>query len=314
MPDEATRFPKDDADYKKLEKLVAKIQQDLAPQSKVSHNVRLKGKSGAQRQIDVLVEDRVGQYDIRIVLDCKDYKTPVDIKDVEECAGLFEDVSAQRGVIVCPAGFTKNAKARAQQLQIDLYSPVDTDPHKWQARIKIPAICDFRQARMSFGWEMSAPVPFKLPSDFFTSMTISDVETGEDLGTTLSIASAEWNAGRYATEPGAYAHIPIIDRPLQMDNGYGQLVPVRLSVGLIISQHLFYGQFPILRLSGFHDRIGDGIITNAFEFGLLSLEEVHSWKQLTSEADALVKPVIKMVGLYAWSDDDPTAKPAVAED
>ncbi|MGT2440881.1 restriction endonuclease [Bradyrhizobium betae] len=168
MSDEATHFPKDDADYKKLEKLVAKIQQDLAPQSKVSHNVRLKGKSGAQRQIDVLVEDRIGQYDIRIVLDCKDYKTPVDIKDVEECAGLFEDVSAQRGVIVCPAGFTKNAKARAQQLQIDLYSPIDTDPHKWQARIKIPAICDFRQARMSFGWEMSAPAPFALREDFLS--------------------------------------------------------------------------------------------------------------------------------------------------
>lgn len=108
MSADATNFPKDEADYKKLEKLVAKIQQDLAPRSRVSHNVRLKGKSGAQRQIDVLVEDRVGQYDIRIVLDCKDYKTPVDIKDVEECAGLFEDVSAQRGVIVCPADHARN--------------------------------------------------------------------------------------------------------------------------------------------------------------------------------------------------------------
>ncbi|MBR0857828.1 restriction endonuclease [Bradyrhizobium liaoningense] len=314
MSDEATHFPKDDADYKKLEKLVAKIQQDLAPQSKVSHNVRLKGKSGAQRQIDVLVEDRIGQYDIRIVLDCKDYKTPVDIKDVEECAGLFEDVSAQRGVIVCPAGFTKNAKARAQQLQIDLYSPIDTDPHKWQARIKIPAICDFRQARMSFGWEMSAPAPFALREDFFVSSPISDAETGEELGTTLSIASAEWDAGRYPTAPGNYDRIPIIDRPLQMDNGYGRLVPVTLSVGLIISQHLFYGQFPILRLSGFHDRIGDGIITNAFEFGLLSLGEIHNWKQLSSEAEAPVKPVLRMIGLYGWSDDDPESKPVVAEE
>jgi hypothetical protein len=313
MSADATNFPKDEADYKKLEKLVAKIQQDLAPRSRVSHNVRLKGKSGAQRQIDVLVEDRVGQYDIRIVLDCKDYKTPVDIKDVEECAGLFEDVSAQRGVIVCPAGFTKNAKARAQQLQIDLYSPIDTDPHKWQARIKVPAICDFRQARMSFRWEMSAPVPFKLPDDFMTSMTISDVETGEELGTTLAIASAEWDAGKYQTEPGDYAHIPIIDRPLQMDNGYGRLVPVKLGVGLIVSQHLFYGQYPIRRLSGFHDRIGDGIITNAFEIGMLSLEEVHSWKRLMTAADAPVKPVIEMVGLYAWSEDDPAAKPAVVE-
>jgi hypothetical protein len=87
-----TQTTKEEADYKKLEKLVAKSQQDLAPNSKVTHNVKLKGKSGAQRQIDVLVEDKVGQYDVRIVLDCKDYNQPVDIKDVEECAGLFEDV------------------------------------------------------------------------------------------------------------------------------------------------------------------------------------------------------------------------------
>jgi hypothetical protein len=105
MTDALQDFPRNEADYKKLEKLVAKIQQDLAPKSKVSHNVRLIGQSGAQRQIDVLVEDRIGQYDIKIVIECKDYKTPVDIKDVESCSGLFEDVRAQRGVIVCPAGF-----------------------------------------------------------------------------------------------------------------------------------------------------------------------------------------------------------------
>ena len=48
----------------------------------------MKPISGTDRQIDVLVEDTIGQYTIRIVLDCKDYKTRVDIKGVEECAGL----------------------------------------------------------------------------------------------------------------------------------------------------------------------------------------------------------------------------------
>src|ERR1700761_8154632 len=190
MAKDDTQFPKDEADYKKLEKLDAKIQQDLAPRSQVTHNVRMTGKSGAQRQIVVLVEDQVGQYDVRIVLDCKDYKPPVDIKDVEECTGLFEDVSAMRGVIVCPAGFTKNAKARAQQLQIDLYSPVDTEPHKWQARLKVPAVCDFREARMSFGVSTTGG-PFRLPSDFMTASKVTDAETDEELGTAYSIASVE---------------------------------------------------------------------------------------------------------------------------
>ena len=306
MAKDNAQFPKDEADYRKLEKLVAKIQQDLAPRSKVTHNVRLAGKSGAQRQIDVLVEDKVGQYDVRIVLDCKDYKHPVDIKDVEECAGLFEDVSAMRGVIVCPAGFTKNAKARAQQLQIDLYSPVDTEPHKWQARLKVPAVCDFREARMSFGVSTSAPLPFMLPNDFMTTAKVTDSDSGEELGTMLAISSAEWDAGKYPTDPGEHARIPILPRKLKMENGYGMQIPVDLTVGLIVSKVLYFGQFPVTRLSGFHDRIGDGIITNAFEVGLLSLEEVHKWKRLNDISEAPVKPVIIMSGLYGWSEDAPS--------
>jgi hypothetical protein len=309
MTDDEVNFPKNEADYKKLEKLVAKIQQDLAPHSKVTHNARIAGRSGAQRQIDVLVEDKVGQYDVRIVLDCKDYKQPVDIKDVEECAGLFEDVAAMRGVIVCPAGFTKNAKNRAQQLQIDLYSPVDTDPHKWQARLKVPAVCDFREAKMSFGVATTAPFPFTLPGDFMTRAKVTDGTSNEELGTMLSIASAEWDAGRYPTEPGEYAPIPILARNLKMDNGHGMQIPVDLTVGLIVSKHLYFGQFPIMRLSGFRDHIGDKVITNSFTIGLLSIEEVLNWKRLDDISAAPVKPVIIMSGLYAWSEEESESSP-----
>src|SRR5262249_3493052 len=94
-----------------------------------------------RRQIDVLVRDKIGQYEINIVIECKDYNKPVDVKDVEEFDGLLRDVCAQKGVLVCPKGFTDAAKTRAQGLQIDVYSPFDTDPHKWQVRATIPALC-----------------------------------------------------------------------------------------------------------------------------------------------------------------------------
>jgi hypothetical protein len=289
------QFPKDEADFRKLEKLVAKIQQDLAPHAKITHNAKL--------QIDVLVEDRIGQYQIRIVIDCKDYKTPVDIKDVEECSGLFEDVSAQRGVIVCPAGFTKNAKARAQQLQIDLYSPLDTDPHKWQARLKIPAVCDFRAARISFGVSCSAPVPFMMPNDFMNISKVTDAKSGQELGTPLSIASKEWNEGRYPIDPGVHERQPILPSELKMDNGYGMQTPIELSVGLSVEQELYFGQFDIVKLSGFHDRIGDTVITNAFTVGILSPQEIEkSWRKIANIEEAPVKPVIRLQGLVAWGD------------
>lgn len=159
---------------RELELLVAKIQQQLAPDAEVLHDVMLDGRaSRRKRQIDVLVRERIGQYEINIIIDCKDYNRPVDVKGVEEFYGLLTDVGAQKGVLVCPKGFTETAKTRAEGFQIDLYSPVDTDIHKWRMRVTIPALCDFRKVAMAFQFSMSAPVPIKLAGDFYSTDQIT---------------------------------------------------------------------------------------------------------------------------------------------
>ena len=126
-------------DWKELESLVAMIQKQLSPEASVQHNVMLDGiDSETKRQIDVLVEQNIGQYTMRIVIDCKDYSKPVDVKGIEEFHGLVQDVRAHKGALVCPAGFTKSALKRAQKLEIDLYRPVSTGKHKWQAKVTRP--------------------------------------------------------------------------------------------------------------------------------------------------------------------------------
>ena len=96
-----------------------------------------------------------------------------------------------------------------------------------------------------------------------------------------------------------------MSKPLKMDNGHGIEIPVDLDVGLLVEQHLYFGQFPIIRLSGFHDAIADDIITNAFTVGLFSLKEVTSrWRRLASMSEAPVKPVLILTGLYGWSEDE----------
>ena len=60
-------------DSVELELLVQKIQKQLAPKSEVLHNIKLMGRrSKTKRQIDVLVREQVGQYEINIIIDCKD--------------------------------------------------------------------------------------------------------------------------------------------------------------------------------------------------------------------------------------------------
>ena len=228
--------------YRELEILVAKIQKQLAPDAEVLHNVKLDGRlSRTRRQIDVLVRQRIGQYEMAIVLECKDSARPIDVKGVEEFAGLVKDVGAQKGVLVRPRGFTAAAKTRASNLQIELYSPVDTDPHKWRVTVTVPLVCDFRRAAMSFSLASTAPGPFIL-----RDYNVPAFETPEiPLGTPVEAAMSKWNEGRFPTEPGEHKDLPIFNKAeVLIDNGYGQLIPVALTVSLLVEQHLFFGELP----------------------------------------------------------------------
>ena len=289
------------SEYKELEKLVARIQQQLAPTSEVIHNTKLMGRhTRRMRQIDVLVKHKVAQFDINIIIDCKDYKHPVDVKGVEEFYGLFDDVGAQKGVLVCPKGFTDTAKIRAEGLQIDLYSPVDTDPHKWQVKVAIPALCDFRSAAISFGIMFSAPLPICILPGFFNNPVFSK-QTGKHLGTIAGCAVERWNNGGFPTGVGEHANLPIFDEEVTSDNGYGMQAPMHLYVGLHVTRELYFGQQPITKISGFKDEIKGGVIANAFQFGMLDPEEVEkSWMKIEDEAEAPIRPVITMTGLVGW--------------
>lgn len=67
--------------WKQLEQLIADIQKQLAPGAKITHNAKVKGhKSGIDRQIDVLVEQSIGQFNMTIAIDCKDHGNPLDVK------------------------------------------------------------------------------------------------------------------------------------------------------------------------------------------------------------------------------------------
>jgi hypothetical protein len=138
-------------DWKKFEDLAASIQRDLSPDAKVTPNAKLIGKSGAPRQIDILVEQETGQFKLRIVMDCKDYKFPVDVNDVEAFLGLVEDVGANKGAMVAASGFTETAKVRAVRAGLDLFRLIDTADHKWRSYVSIPAVLrDYELTLYSF--------------------------------------------------------------------------------------------------------------------------------------------------------------------
>lgn len=116
-----------------FELLVAQIETEAAPTATVQHNIKLPGKSGVPRQIDVAVQQVVGLHKVLIVIECKHHRQAVDINTVGEFASKLEDVRASEGVLVSPVGYTSGAKDLARDRGIWLRTLKEAVEEDWKA-------------------------------------------------------------------------------------------------------------------------------------------------------------------------------------
>lgn len=107
--------------WKEYEAYVCGALQRLVPGATVLQNVVLRGmRSNSQRQIDVLVERKLGAFQLRIAVDCKCYKRKVNVNDVERFLGMLSDVRVSKGVLMTTKGYSKTAHKRIQSESRDI--------------------------------------------------------------------------------------------------------------------------------------------------------------------------------------------------
>ena len=114
--------------WAEYEKVVERIYLELQPKAKITRNDKIRG-----RQIDVSIRTNVASHDILVIVQAKDYSKPAGIKDVDQFESVIKEVRAQKGILICNAGFTKPAKKKARNICIDLCSIHDAQlacPHK----------------------------------------------------------------------------------------------------------------------------------------------------------------------------------------
>ncbi len=283
--------------WKRFELFVAGLQKKLASDAEVSTNEKIIGTSGIFRQIDVSIRKKVGQYSLLIVMDCKDWKVPVDIKGVEEFVGLVEDVKANKGAIVCNRGFTDAAKKRAQQKGIDLFNAVDAESKDWPVYIAIPAVFDFRRVksfRVSF--HHSGQGPFMMPNIDPRLIEVFSL-AGEKIDTIGNLIKKAWNEGRLPRDPGAHEHLPLYGTELftKVDDViYG---PIDISFSICVEKNLYFGQVPLIQLKGFRDEITGSLTTDSFTTDDLDIREVEKkWQKINSIDELAVTPVLVIIG------------------
>jgi hypothetical protein len=116
-------------DWGGFEKLVAQLHETGTVS--VEHNVVLTGRSGAPRQIDVVIRHKQGLYEYLVIAECKFWNSRVERAHVDELVRTVQEVGASRGVVFSTKGFQSGAITQAKHDAIDLYTVRDLTDEEW---------------------------------------------------------------------------------------------------------------------------------------------------------------------------------------
>jgi hypothetical protein len=292
-----------DPKWKQFEVLVAKIQADLAGAAAVvTPNDKIMGKTGILRQIDVSIRANVGQFQILVVIDCKDYNHPLDIKDVEEFIGMSQDVGAHRAAMVAAKGYSEAAKLRAKGAQIELYTVVDTGEHPWRRKISVPAVYQH-----SIITEIGIQEVLKGPYAADASIAVPDIEIfdmeGKLLGRLIDLIHAKWNAGEMPNrESGSYGNLPIVQNPVKLADYKGELHEVEVYAHIKVEARKFFGYLELTKFSGLFDVSTGHTLTRQMVTAPVGRDLERTWHQIERVEDLAVRPVMTFECYAAYGD------------
>lgn len=287
--------PKVPPKWQRFEDLVAHIQSTLAPGATVERNVKVTGRSGLPRQIDISVRTKVGQFDLFLVIDCKDYNGKVDVNDVEAVSGLCQDVGANQGAIVAARGFTGGAVKRAKSAGVNLYTLIDAEKHEWQTLVTIPILLGVRSLEsVAFQFSNSSPGPF--------SLSMHDIEhplglaifsaDGVPQGTLEDLLRERWNQGALPNDAGEHGPVRITSDEAHTRTD-GTLYRIDVDARILVGTVRYFKQVPLAEVQGFKDEVTGAIHTNRMVTERIDLASVEStWQRIESTDSLAVEPVI----------------------
>ncbi|MHC2424217.1 hypothetical protein ACVII1_007218 [Bradyrhizobium elkanii] len=116
-------------DWGGFERLVASLHE--TGEVSVERDVVVTGRSGAPRQIDVLLRHKQGLYEHLVIAECKFWNSKVERQQVDSLATAVLDLGASRGVIFSTKGFQSGAITQAQHENIDLFVVRDLTNEEW---------------------------------------------------------------------------------------------------------------------------------------------------------------------------------------
>lgn len=120
-----------EAKGKRLEYIIQIIQETLkdSPNTIIHKNYKIENIGGRMREFDVFIESKINNFDIKIAIECKDYKIPVSAEKIEAFETKCNRIPGiNKKVFVSSNGFQKEAKNVAKDCNIELQTASTITP------------------------------------------------------------------------------------------------------------------------------------------------------------------------------------------
>lgn len=118
--------------------LVLRISQHFASSSTlvVESAMLIDRDAGTEREIDILLKDKIGAHEVLVGIECTARSKPVGLKEMEQLWQKHRSVGIQKTVIVSSKGFTRSARNWASAKQIGVVSLAEALAADWPKQLE----------------------------------------------------------------------------------------------------------------------------------------------------------------------------------
>jgi tetratricopeptide (TPR) repeat protein len=122
-----------------FQKLVHYIYSKIAAPFKVSESAMVRENgTGAEREIDILIEGAIAGIEVRIAVECRDRSRTDTIEWIDHLIGKYARLKMNKIVAVSSQGFSKDAERKAAEHGISLLATEDAENVDWAKEIARP--------------------------------------------------------------------------------------------------------------------------------------------------------------------------------
>ena len=313
-----------DRRWKRFEKLVARMLDTLSPDAEVVYDDAIRGTlSEADRQIDVSVRSQADGVAQLVVVQCRDYKTPLDVNAVGEFDSVVRDVGATKGIMVSVHGFTETAKTYARALKIDLLRLVDAEHKIWaeyfgdqkpsfRQVVKVPTLVTHRSLEISFSFHTTRiSGRFRMPYDFHDAAL--QHEDGRTAGTPLNLVGILWADEAIPHEPGQGFVIIDLARPVFFEIDESRTLICRVMFHARVVETHRFGFWQLAKIEGLANDLDGSITSRGFTTTGFDIEDVlKSWLEVASPDQTPTRPTMRLTTAGGWDWNDSIEPPQVA--